>query len=70
MQQRGIPSPKGKTQWNRTTVWGLLHNATYLGKAQFDKTRFKKKSRPFFGFPDHVDRIDMPMTQRNPVSPE
>jgi hypothetical protein len=28
-------SPRGKTHWHRTTVWGLLNNSAYIGKAQF-----------------------------------
>jgi site-specific DNA recombinase len=39
LHQRGIPSPRGKAHWDRTTVWGLLKNTTYIGKAQFGKTR-------------------------------
>src|SRR5262249_39005039 len=39
LQQRGIPSPRGKAYWDRTTVWGLLKNTAYIGKAQFGKTR-------------------------------
>ena len=39
LQQRGTPSPRGKTYWDRTTVWGMLKNPAYIGKAQFGKTR-------------------------------
>ena len=39
LQQRGIPSPRGKAYWDRTTVWGILKNTAYIGKAQFGKTR-------------------------------
>src|SRR5205807_9910061 len=39
LKQRGIPSPKGKTSWNRTSVWAMLNNSAYIGKAQFGKTR-------------------------------
>jgi len=39
LQQRGIRSPRGKTYWDRSTVWGMLNNSAYIGKAQFGKTR-------------------------------
>jgi site-specific DNA recombinase len=39
LQQRGIASPRGKSYWDRTTVWALLKNPAYIGKAQFGKTR-------------------------------
>jgi len=34
-----IPSPKGKPYWDRSTVWGILKNPAYKGRAQFGKTR-------------------------------
>ena len=30
LQQQGVPSPKGKTSWDRTTVWGMLRNPAYV----------------------------------------
>ncbi len=39
LQQRRIPSPRGKAYWDRSTVWGLLNNPAYTGKAHFGKTR-------------------------------
>lgn len=35
----GIPSPRGKTRWDRTTLWGLLKNPASQGQAGFGKTR-------------------------------
>jgi len=35
----GIPSPRGKSYWDRTTVWGILRNPAYKGLAAFGKTR-------------------------------
>lgn len=29
----------GKTVWDRTTIWGMLKNPTYMGQAAFGKTR-------------------------------
>src|SRR5439155_3394932 len=39
LQQQGIPSPKGKSYWDRTTVWGILKNPAYRGEAAFGKTQ-------------------------------
>jgi site-specific DNA recombinase len=39
LQQRRIQSPRGKAYWDRTTIWGMLNNAAYTGKAHFGKTR-------------------------------
>jgi site-specific DNA recombinase len=36
---RGIPTRKGISQWERSTVWALLRNPAYIGKACFGKTR-------------------------------
>jgi DNA invertase Pin-like site-specific DNA recombinase len=37
LQQAGEPSPKGKSYWDRTTVWGILKNPAYMGQAGFGK---------------------------------
>jgi site-specific DNA recombinase len=39
LQQVGERSPKGKSYWDRTTVWGILKNPAYIGQAAFGKTR-------------------------------
>ena len=39
LQDREIPSPRGKNYWDRTTVWGILKNSAYVGQARFGKTR-------------------------------
>ncbi|TMQ33071.1 MAG: recombinase family protein [Planctomycetota bacterium] len=39
LRERGIPSPRGKNYWDRTTVWGILQNPAYMGQARFGKTR-------------------------------
>ena len=47
LRQQGIPSPKGKSSWDRTTVWGMLQNPAYLGTAKFGKTHIgPRRSRP------------------------
>jgi len=39
LQEKAIPSPRGKHYWDRSTVWGILQNRAYVGQAQFGKTR-------------------------------
>ena len=34
-----VPTKSGKARWERTTVWGMLKNPAYKGKACFGKTR-------------------------------
>jgi site-specific DNA recombinase len=47
LRRQGIPSPKGKNSWDRTTVWGILKNSAYLGTARYGKTRIgPRRSRP------------------------
>jgi site-specific DNA recombinase len=43
LQDREIPSPRGKNYWDRTTVWGILKNSAYVGQARFGKTRVGPK---------------------------
>src|SRR5262249_37396932 len=38
LQHQGIPSPKGKSYWDRATVWGILKNPAYPGTAKYGKT--------------------------------
>jgi site-specific DNA recombinase len=35
---RGIPTATGKHKWDRSTVWGMLKNPAYKGRAAFAKT--------------------------------
>jgi len=35
----GVPSRRGKTWWDRTSVWDMLRNPAYRGQAAFGKTR-------------------------------
>jgi site-specific DNA recombinase len=49
LRQQGIPSPKGKACWDRSTVWGILKNPAYRGAATFGKTQIgelRKRLRP------------------------
>lgn len=35
----GVPTRSGNARWERTTVWGILKNPAYKGKACFGKTK-------------------------------
>jgi site-specific DNA recombinase len=39
LKEKGIVSAKGKSCWDRTSVWGILKNPAYSGSAAFGKTR-------------------------------
>ena len=39
LKTQGIPSPRGKDYWDRSTVWAILNNPAYKGQAAFGKTR-------------------------------
>lgn len=39
LKQQGTLSPRGKVSWDRTSVWGLLKNPAFCGRAAFGKTR-------------------------------
>src|SRR5262249_34412545 len=59
LHQAGIPSPRGKPNWDRSTVWGILKNPAYQGTAAFGKTRVgprQQRPRPLRGQPEHARR--------------
>jgi site-specific DNA recombinase len=39
LTERGIATRKGKTVWDRSTVWGMLRNPAYRGQAAYGKTK-------------------------------
>ena len=39
----GYLTQTGKTNWDRTTVWGMLKNPAYIGKAAFGKTQVRSR---------------------------
>jgi site-specific DNA recombinase len=46
LARQGIASPRGKSYWDRTTVWAILKNPAYQGLAAFGKTRIgERRSR-------------------------
>src|SRR6266446_6464366 len=57
LNERGISTRTGKTRWERSTVWGLLRNPAYEGKACFGKTEQSERQR-----------ITRPPRQRNSSS--
>ena len=74
MKEQGIPSPKGKSYWDRTTVWGHLKNPAYRGNAIFGKTRIGPKRprlRAQRGRPEQPRRphsvYDVPKDQGIPI---
>jgi len=38
LQERGVPSPKGKVKWQKSTVQSILKNEKYMGDAIIQKT--------------------------------
>src|SRR5258708_6722769 len=55
LKQQGIPSPKGKSLWDREVVGKLLKNPAYKGAATFGRTRVgerRPRLRPMRGKPE------------------
>ncbi len=48
--EQGIVTATGKSRWDRSTIWGMLRNPAYCGRAAFGKTRLvgsrPKMTRP------------------------
>src|ERR1700730_2216733 len=57
LNTRGIPTRTGKTRWERSTVWCILRNPAYQGKASFGKTELRPRQR-----------ITRPLRQRNGIA--
>ncbi|MBW1979345.1 MAG: recombinase family protein [Deltaproteobacteria bacterium] len=53
-----IPTCKGKSQWERSTVWAMLRNPAYMGKACFGKTEVTERKK-----------VTRPLRQRGGFSP-
>src|SRR5215470_12553046 len=45
LNERQIPTRSAKTRWERSTVWGILRNPAYAGKACFGKTELRPRKR-------------------------
>src|SRR5437899_2926808 len=54
LNQRQIPTRTATARWERSTVWGILRNPAYQGKACFGKTELRPRQR-----------ITRPLRQRN-----
>ena len=74
LQKQGILTPTGKSWWDRTTVWGLLKNPAYQGKAAYGKTRsgpLRPRLRPPRGRPTQPRRAystyDVPADEQIPI---
>ena len=57
LNQRQVPTRTGTTRWERSTVWGMLRNPAYKGRACFGKTEIRPRQR-----------ITRPLRQRNGIS--
>ena len=53
-----IPTRKEKSQWERSTVWAMLRNPAYIGKACFGKTEATERKK-----------VTRPLRQRGGFSP-
>ena len=45
LNERHIPTRKGISRWERSTVWAMLRNPAYKGLACFGKTRLAERQR-------------------------
>src|SRR5689334_6138665 len=57
LNERQIPTRTGTTRWERSTVWGLLRNPAYRGRACYGKTELRPRQR-----------ITRPLRQRQGVA--
>jgi site-specific DNA recombinase len=57
LNQQQIATRRGDTRWERSTVWALLRNPAYQGKACYGKTEVRPRQR-----------ITRPLRQRNRLS--
>lgn len=48
-----IPTPRGKTRWDRKSIWGMLTNSAYQGQAVFGKTRHAEERPRRYRRRDH-----------------
>jgi site-specific DNA recombinase len=56
LNERQIPTRTGTARWERSTVWGLLRNPAYRGRACYGKTELRPRQR-----------ITRPLRQRHGV---
>jgi site-specific DNA recombinase len=56
LNERQVPTRTASTRWERSTVWGLLRNPAYQGRACYGKTELRPRQR-----------ITRPLRQRQAV---
>ncbi len=57
LNEREIPTRKQNTRWERSTVWAMLRNPAYRGRACFGKTELRPRQR-----------VTRPLRQRNGIA--
>jgi site-specific DNA recombinase len=57
LNERRIPTRTGTTRWERSTVWAVLRNPAYRGRACYGKTELRPRQR-----------ITRPLRQRRGVA--
>src|SRR5262244_1964824 len=45
LNEQGVPTRKGISRWERSTIWAMLRNPAYKGTACFNKTKASKRQR-------------------------
>ena len=45
LNERGVPTRKQRARWERSTVWAILRNPAYKGRACFGKTHLAPRQR-------------------------
>ena len=45
LNERAVPTSTGRSRWERSTVWAMLRNPAYKGRACFGKTRVLPRQR-------------------------
>jgi site-specific DNA recombinase len=45
LNERGVPTRKQRARWERSTVWAMLRNPAYKGRACFGKTQVAPRQR-------------------------
>ena len=45
LNDQQVPTRKSKTCWERSTIWGILRNPAYIGKACYGKTERSERQR-------------------------
>jgi site-specific DNA recombinase len=58
LEEQNITTKKGKSNWDRSTIWAMLRNPAYMGKACFGKTQVAERQK-----------ITRPLRQKGGYSP-